>query len=666
VLGTELSPHSERIKTAIVTVLCLTGAAIGSILLYRDRSAAGRAGEGPALAMIERREASVRRKPARSYLWTNAVVLEDLYRRDAIQTNAESSVLIRFADNTLLEVGENSLVVIDKLKDIDLGVMRGSLVLREANGEDKQIVIDSQGKAKVERIKLKLEKPEPLARLLATIAAREVEFSWKNPGKGPFHFEISTDRAFPPTRTRALDPADPAAKLILAPGRYFWRVSAQGASSETRQFRVAQVFPLTPVYPAARDKISRWGGDEALQFRWIALMESESGAKHVLELADDAAFQQNKHETPVSAEAGAALLEGVKPGKHFWRLKSQYGDVELQSKAEAIEVSEAGDLPLKQAFPDEGAKIEVSRSALRFGWESETPQATGPKTPVVDFEFELQDGDGKVVTNSHVRERVASWAQPKAGRYKWRVSALVADKRVGQTAWRTLLVQDGKPAVLLEPADKKDTRYWVEPTAFRFKWTDDSTAARERLDYQLEAAKDLSFKSPLVLGRTKDTSFPGEKAKFDSGKWFWRVTVLDPQGAPLRSSEPRQILAGQYPVLTAPSVEKTKAPSKFDTSEDEQSLVLTWAPVAEAQGYEVTLLLPGRSPAAGGPTVIKKNVTGTRAELPGKDLKPGAYEWQVRAIDRAQRPGETSAATKLEVTDGGPLGAPEITSEEVQ
>src|SRR4051812_2668377 len=101
-METSVSERFERIKTAIVALLCLGGATAGSVALYLDRTASGRAGHGVPLAMIERREASVRRKPAGTYLWTNATLLEDLYRRDAIQTNADSSALIRFTDNTVL------------------------------------------------------------------------------------------------------------------------------------------------------------------------------------------------------------------------------------------------------------------------------------------------------------------------------------------------------------------------------------------------------------------------------------------------------------------------------------------------------------------------------------------------------------------------------------
>src|SRR4051812_12956486 len=87
----------------IVVVFCLLGAASAAFLLYLDLHATGRAGHGAPMAIVEKRESSVRRKAAGSYVWSNVEALEDLYRRDVIQTNSDSSAVIRFADNTVLE-----------------------------------------------------------------------------------------------------------------------------------------------------------------------------------------------------------------------------------------------------------------------------------------------------------------------------------------------------------------------------------------------------------------------------------------------------------------------------------------------------------------------------------------------------------------------------------
>jgi hypothetical protein len=282
----------------------------------------------------------------------------------------------------------------------------------------------------------------------------------------------------------------------------------------------------------------------------------------------------------------------------------------------------------------------------------------------VDYELEIQGSDGRSVVTNKGHAQVYAWAQPKAGRYRWRVTALSGEKRVGQTAWRAFSLADGNPAVLLEPADKQEVRYWNDPATFEFKWRADSLGARERIEYRLEVSKDATFQEVTPLAKTDKTGLSSDAAKLAPGTWYWRVSSLDGAGGVLRSSEPRLLVYGPYPQLHAPLVES--APKAFNPLEDDKNPVIRWTPVDEAQGYEVTFSQPGRAPASGGPVLVKKTVTGTQFELPAKGLKPGQYEWQVRAIDKGKRLGEAAGPGKLEVTYGAPLDAPESTTEEVQ
>src|SRR5262249_8574132 len=148
---------------------------------------------------------------------------------------------------------------------------------------------------------------------------------------------------------------------------------------------------------------------------------------------------------------------------------------------------------------------------------------------------------------------------------------------------------------------------------------------------QLEIAKDAEFKEAQPIARTKESTLGSDKAKLEPGSFFWRVTVLDRAGQPIRSSEPRQLVYGPYPPLKAPEVAALKS-GTYNPLEDEKNPVVSWKPVEEAQGYEVTMLQPSRAPASGGPLIVKKDVPTTRFEIPAKGLKPGQYVVQIRAI----------------------------------
>src|SRR4051812_38228192 len=92
------------LKTALVALSCLAGAAAGGYLLYQDFQQSGGAGTGKPMAKVERREAKVRRKAASSFAWNNVRSDEDLFKRDSVQTSANSAAAIRFSDGTLLEL----------------------------------------------------------------------------------------------------------------------------------------------------------------------------------------------------------------------------------------------------------------------------------------------------------------------------------------------------------------------------------------------------------------------------------------------------------------------------------------------------------------------------------------------------------------------------------
>src|SRR6185437_14665870 len=134
------------VRAVLVTVACLFGAAYSSLLLYRNIQDVG-ARTGTPMAKLEHIEAKVRLKPASSFIWSAVKSNEDLYRKDSIQTAPNGGATIRFNDGSLLEVGENSLIIVDSLENLSLGFLRGSAVLRTSAG-DSRITLDKYGKTR--------------------------------------------------------------------------------------------------------------------------------------------------------------------------------------------------------------------------------------------------------------------------------------------------------------------------------------------------------------------------------------------------------------------------------------------------------------------------------------------------------------------------------------
>ena len=73
--------------------------------------------------------------------------------------------------------------------------------------------------------------------------------------------------------------------------------------------------------------------------------------------------------------------------------------------------------------------------------------------------------------------------------------------------------------------------------------------------------------------------------------------------------------------------------------------------------YDVTIKSNGK-------VVFHKQTRSTNVSF--KDLPVGYYEWEVNAIDRLKRPGESSPQVKFSASYGGPLSAPRVLTNEVQ
>lgn len=650
-------------KTLVVSVLCILGAATSGVFLYLDMTASGRAGTGPSMAKVVRREAKVRRKPAATYIWSNVQTDEGLYRKDSLATAGESAAAVRFNDGSILELGENSLVVIDDITNLSLNFVRGSLVVRRSTG-DSRITVGKDGKAKVEELQIRLVKPEPLALIFAPDkGTRQVRFAWDfRAGQSPdpndsYAVEVSVTPDFKAGRTQRLTPAEPGAKEVeakLASGKYYWRITGKaGALTDSGQFRVAPAFTLNPVWPTASQKMLTWGADAAVQFRWIAPAAlngdvQDEHAKHTIEIARDAEFKEVALTAPVASSAGTAELRKLPEGKLYWRIKSRYDDLTLASRVEPFIVEKAQQLGLEAGKPEEGESLPLPPE-IRFSWSCDSRD--------VEFQWEVQSSAGKTVATTRVKTMAAVWKNPPAGLYKWRVQALWQNKPVGETPWRGFSVFSGQPVVLKAPLKDQQIYYWHEPQPFSFEWEEDATAEQSGRSYQVEVASDIELKNNPIAFKTTKLSASSEKMQVPPGTFFWRVRVVDAGGQVIKTSEPWKFSFGQHPPLRAPASAKPEMGAVFNPLESEKDPVASWAPVEGAEAYEVTVKSQDK--------ILIQTVT-TEATLELKGLKEGNYTWTVRAVDKLKRRGEPLDLKSFKVTYGEPLAAPEVTNPEVQ
>lgn len=686
----ESHPSSLRDwKLLLVAALCVSGSATGGFLLYQDLTSRGGAGVGAPMARIERLEAQVRRKPASTYVWSSVGANDELWRKDAIQTGPSSGAVIQFKDGSSLEVGESSLVMIEDITDLALSFRSGSIIVRKKDGTDSRITVGKDGKMKTEVLPVRLLAPQPLSQYFVKSRSgpKALKFSWELRGplagsegaaKGDesgIRLQISPDRSFRSERVQTIRLAADAseAEAPLEPGIWFWRVvRGKASASEPRQLRIVAATPLKPLSPAASSgganggRVPVWSESTAVQFRWNALIQGVSpgpGVQHAIEVARDEKFKQILQTQPVAAETGLAALTRLPEGELFWRLRSEYPDLSLSSDVERFAIERAKKLDLELGSPSAGASFEVL-PALNFTWN-----ANASSEPI-EYEWELQTGDGKPVTSTRAGARGFVWNKLSPGPYRWRVSAIWKEQRVGETPWRPFSVYQGRPLALREPRRDQEILYWEKPTVFDLSWDEDALVKGGEVSYQLELSGDPQFQSRTLVHKTRKQEASSSELKLPAGVHYWRVKVVDGAGLTIKASEPRKFVYGVYPPLKAPAQAKPEPGTVYNVVQDERVPVLSWTPVKDAESYEVLVYQGGRAPAGAGSgaaaKVVFKSVTErTTIEL-SKLSEEGKYYYTIRPVDRLKRTGEALAPQHFTITYGEPLASPDVTTPEVQ
>ncbi|MGZ3687099.1 MAG: hypothetical protein ACXWPM_07235 [Bdellovibrionota bacterium] len=677
-----LTSRKPVLKTLLVAILCLLGAGYFSVRLYDDFNASGAAGVGKPLAKVSRRAAKVRRKAAKSYVWSNVKSGEDLYKKDSVQTSAGSAAAIQFEDGSTLEVGENSLVVIDDLTNLSLNFLRGQIVVRDKNGEDKRISVGQDGKAKIEELPIRLSFPTPQSYFwTAEKTPKPIKFAWEAHSQGKpderYILQISSTRDFRADKTQTFTAANASVReytASLLPGSYFWRViGGAGGTAETRQFRVLPVVAMKPVFPAAQQKVVAYGQDGALQFRLGNLKlpavdgvdpgELQSESEHRIEVARDVEFKNIDISEKVDPSSGVAAIKGLGEGVHYWRIKSRYGDVTAASAATKFQVEKTAKPTLELNSPPASATVEL-HPQLRFNWYCETAK---------EFEYviDIQSPDGRSVLSSKSKAFAFLWKNPSPGAYRWRVSALAGDQAVVQSEWRAFSIVQGAPLALKKPAKNSKLYYWSKPEDFELGWSPDSLVADHEHSYVLELSQDPGFKTIGVSKALSTNQLSSSALNLTSGLWNWRVRLVDKDRQTVKTSETFAFNYGLHPVLGAPQGAKPDTGAAYNLLDMEDDPVLSWAPVEGATQYEVIVFqeVPARTPASAGgkaqnKQLLRSKISGTSFAL--KDLKPGKYQWTVRAIDPISRPGELLPYQKLQMSLGDPLAPPESLTPEVQ
>ncbi len=322
------------------------------------------------IASVKTITGDVKRKPQERMFWFGLKQKENIFDNDHIRA-ADGLASISFPDGSVIEVGRNSLIVIEKAKDkISIDFIKGSLF---AKSENSDIVFKSGGMnidAKNSKIELtsnskgetslnvlegavNLKSKEKTVKILKNqkgsfskdkiseitsipfdltwpdrnslyIASQKktatIDFKWKNlKSLKSFLFEIGYDHNFDKIfKSIKLTANNSNTRLNVPSGKYFWRIKSEkgNALSEIRPLEIVTFAPVTLVSPAENKKIIFQTKTPKVIFRWSG---PDYFNKYVFEYSTNKDFSSTIHKLIVE-DAKELALNLNNPGKFYWRV----------------------------------------------------------------------------------------------------------------------------------------------------------------------------------------------------------------------------------------------------------------------------------------------------------------------------------------------------------
>ncbi|MEZ4749221.1 MAG: hypothetical protein R3B54_00945 [Bdellovibrionota bacterium] len=243
---------SRWLRRLLVLGSCLAGAGTSAYFLYVDLTGNALQDNGQTIAQVTRRVSKVRKKAKASFLWQSVKEGSELQRKDSLQVGEASAATVRLNDDTLLEVGEHSLVIIDDVPPLEMKFVKGNFVVR-GKTQDFRIKAEVNKAPVIEKIPVRLLSPAPLENLFVRADTEtDVIFEWLELGSTTSKLnpklQISNNRRFTANSTQTLSPKEGQSlyRSRLAPGRYFWRLSSPRLEApEIREFRIQSARGLT-------------------------------------------------------------------------------------------------------------------------------------------------------------------------------------------------------------------------------------------------------------------------------------------------------------------------------------------------------------------------------------------------------------------------------------
>lgn len=527
------------------------------------------------IGSITYKRKGVMRRFADQVVWEKIDQGEQLANADTIRTDGKSEARITLKDGTVLTIDESSMVRLDlanrridfqegsvqvqagsgkeltvKSGDSEIQTQNGSLTLQKTDkdlsvtvhegsaqvtsggrtenvGKNQKAEVGQQG-IQVKELPVVLLKPNPFQTMATEGDGTSVSFRFEpnNQVRRPV-LEVSRDPDFKDAK-RVETPGN--ARVDLAPGTYYWRVTAedvttnQKAVSETRKVTILRGEPLRLHSPGAGEGVAFHTQPPAVPFAWSADPLAE---EYEVEVARDRDFRDIVKTT--RTRAAFLTIDGLEEGVYRWRIRTKPNQPDTPAR-----MSPTGEFRVYRTdltapetispFDSENYASLQARDGILFNWRGSTEMAR--------FHLQISQNAGfseLIVDKNYERNFVPLKGEWKDGQYYWRVKGTTAaGKESPYSAVRRFSVGAGFMRSEMDAADRVKVLFPVRTAvdmtgkkALEFRWE----AVPEAKSYNFKLYRNERGVLTPILAQTVQT--PGitltDLRILDVGYFAWEV-----------------------------------------------------------------------------------------------------------------------------------------------
>jgi hypothetical protein len=708
----------QSFASLIASALLLSG--LGYALYQQLQPKSLDVGDRLRVAKLDFGVNTVQRKFTKEVLWEGVNRDQVLFLKDAIRTAENSEARVVFDDGTVLDLAENSLVVLDREEDkirvdfrggsvfarsggkggsaveIDTGqgkitfgeggdqgalslsgspgdlkvsVEEGKATLQTKDGDvslDKNQVgkIGKDGKVDKKQLKLILKLPKTGNRIITDGPRVPAKFLWEESSglKGRARIQISRSRTFESVLVDKR--VSQTYRAVLGPGHYFWRVVVKRGDriveeSSQRSFLIVRHQTPRLEAPTPSERFEYFRETPTVQFKWST--PEGIGSRQKLIFARDRSFTQ-----PVVL---SARTQGLRGSRLRWVAQSK----PLAAGTYYWKIVSTYDL-------SEGAEPKVFESGIRTFDIAQSGTLPAPR---------LREPSNKQTIGMQKNEPVRFEWTPvdEASGYEIEISAQADFEKVirreqvkpvsftgslgvtGRVFWR---VRATSGEVKSEPSRAR-ALFLTRKGGFRlaapksgqvFEYLKKPAPVEFKwesvggaAEYLVEVARDRSFKEVLVEEETEQTGYTSTDEL--KGPLFWRVKAIGSNGKPFALSEVYAFEQKEKQRLAAPE-KLSPVPLYRVASNRAPKTKFEWKAMPGAKSYQ---LLVWRQDEKG----KLERVVSRASEKPTLEtaLQSGTYRWDVLARDAAGRLSQKGEPRQFEIFLSGVLPAPATLSPQI-